>query len=124
MIHIDLPGRKTVFASSSYWHTSHKLATVRVTGNLIGYTFAALLTYFIIFLLHVFTHVVQPIIFRKYTPGVITAVLVVLPYSLYGFHRLFNEELISGGVFSSSLLIGALLVVPIILCLRELGTVL
>jgi len=77
-----------------------------------------------ILLLHIFTHVVQPIIFRKYTPGVITAVVVVLPYSLYGFHRLFKEEFISGGVFSSSLLIGALLFVPIILGVRQLGKVL
>ena len=43
MIHIDLPGRKMVFASSLYWRSSHKLPTVRVTRLLIADIFAALL---------------------------------------------------------------------------------
>jgi Protein of unknown function with HXXEE motif len=74
-----------------------------------------------IFLVHVFTHIAQPIMFRKYTPGLITSVLVVLPYSLYAFHRLFKDGLMGGDDFTSSLLIGALLVVPIILGVRQIG---
>src|SRR5437763_1782080 len=54
MIHIDLPARKTLFASSTYWRSSHKLATVRVTRLLIADIFAALLP----LLHHVFNHVI------------------------------------------------------------------
>jgi len=35
------------------------------------------------FLLHTFTHVAWAVIFRAYTPGLITAVLVVAPVSLF-----------------------------------------
>lgn len=74
-----------------------------------------------IFLLHVCTHVAQPLLLRTYTPGAITAVLVVLPYSLYAFHRLFSDQLISGDDFTLSLVIGGLLAIPILLGVRQLG---
>jgi hypothetical protein len=77
-----------------------------------------------IFLLHVFTHVAQPIMFRKYTPGLITAVFVVLPYSLYAIHRLFKDGSMNEDAFTTSILVGALLVGPIILGVRQIGKML
>ena len=77
-----------------------------------------------IFLLHVFTHVAQPIIFRKYTPGLITTVFVVLPYSLYAFHRLFKDGLMSEDALTTSMLVGVSLVGPIILGVRQIGKML
>jgi hypothetical protein len=77
-----------------------------------------------IFFLHVFTHLVQPIIFRAYTPGVITAVLLVLPYSLYTFRRLFQAHLLDQGDFGATLLLGALMIVPAILGACQLGKLL
>ncbi len=74
-----------------------------------------------IFLLHVVTHVAQTLLLHSYTPGVITAVLVVLPYSLYAFHHLFSDRLISEDDVNASLLIGALLAIPILLGVRQLG---
>ncbi len=68
-------------------------------------------------------HVAQTVFFRRYTPGLITALLVVLPYSLYGFHRLFTANLISGDSFMTSILVGALLFVPLILVASQLGKV-
>lgn len=46
-------------------------------------------------LLHVFTHLGQSIYCKSYTPGVITGLIVVLPYSLYLFYRMLNEGVVS-----------------------------
>ena len=77
-----------------------------------------------IFFVHVFGHVAQSLFMRAYTPGVITAVLVVLPYSLYGFHRLFAAHLIDDTDFTTTLLIGALLFVPLVVAANQLGKLL
>lgn len=45
----------------------------------------------VIVFLHVFTHAGQALLLRMYTPGVITAITVTLPYSLYLFYRLEAE---------------------------------
>jgi hypothetical protein len=49
---------------------------------------------------------------------------VVLPYSLYGFHRLFTAHLIDGNSFTTLVLVGALLFVPLVLAARQLGKLL
>ncbi len=77
-----------------------------------------------IFLVHILGHVAQTMFFRQYTPGLITALLVVLPYSLYGFHRLFTANLVGGDSFTTSILIGALLLAPLLLAVRQLGKLL
>ena len=76
-----------------------------------------------IFLVHILGHVAQTMFFRRYTPGLITALLVVLPYSLYGFHRLFTANLVGGDSFTTSILVGALLLAPLLLAVRQLGKV-
>ena len=77
-----------------------------------------------IFFVYVFGHVGQSLFFRAYTPGVITAVLVVLPYSLYGFHRLFAANLIDSNGFTTLVLVGALLFVPLVLAASQVGKLL
>ncbi|HLZ80332.1 MAG TPA: HXXEE domain-containing protein [Ktedonobacteraceae bacterium] len=77
-----------------------------------------------IFLIHVMGHVIFLIYFRRYTPGLITAVVIVLPYSLYAFHRLFSANLVGSESFNISLLVGALLLVPLLLVVRQLGKLL
>lgn len=54
---------------------------------------AALHLYF----LHVFTHVGQALYLKSYTPGIITAVFPVLPYSLYAYYRLLSEGVVGFG---------------------------
>lgn len=76
------------------------------------------------FFLHAFAHIAQPLILRRYTPGVTTAILVILPYSLYTFHRLFEEGLISHEDFRKALLAGAMGVVPLIVGSRQVGKLL
>lgn len=61
---------------------------------------------------NVFTHVGQAIIVRGYVPGVVTAVLLLLPYTLYTYHRLLQEQ-IDWNLIGNSLLVSAILV-PVI----------
>src|ERR1051326_4325814 len=88
-------------------------ATLQSTG-----LFTVLLA---VFFLHFFTHLVQPILFRAYTPGLITAVVIVLPYSLYALHRLFQAHALGQDDFGFTLLLAAVLIVPAILGARQLG---
>ena len=67
-----------------------------------------------VFFLHVFTHLGQSIYLRKYTPGVVTAVLLVLPYSLYAYYRLLNDGIVTTEDIGWSLLV-VLLLLPFVL---------
>jgi hypothetical protein len=40
-------------------------------------------------------HIVSTIRFRLYSPGVITATLITLPFSFYLFHRALNENILT-----------------------------
>jgi hypothetical protein len=73
-----------------------------------------------ILLLHVFTHLAQTIYLRMYTPGVVTGVLVTLPYSIYFFYRLINEEIVTlKEVFIYAPL--GLVLLPIVLLGHKIG---
>jgi hypothetical protein len=65
-------------------------------------------------LLHVFSHIAQSAALKKYTPGVITAVVFVLPYSLYVFHRFFWGGVIGLPAVILSLAAGAVIILPVI----------
>lgn len=82
--------------------------------------FFIFLSFNTLFFLHVFTHVAQSLYLKMYTPGVVTAVLIVLPYSLLLFHRLLSEKLVTWGEILLSIPVG-LLVVPLVLVGHELG---
>lgn len=73
-----------------------------------------------LFLLHVFTHVGQSIYLKMYTPGVISAVIFVLPYTLYVFHTLLSKELVTWTEVLYSVPVGFILI-PIVLIGHELG---
>jgi len=70
--------------------------------------------------IHVFTHLAQSIFVKSYTPGVVTGLLVVLPYSLYLFYRMLDQELVT----MKQILLYAptgLLVIPLVLLGHKLG---
>ncbi|XID94867.1 HXXEE domain-containing protein [Paenibacillaceae bacterium WGS1546] len=73
-----------------------------------------------VLLLHVFTHVGQTILIRKYTIGVATAVLIALPYTLYLFYRLTKEEVVTWGQIFLSVPVG-FTIVPIVYFGHRLG---
>lgn len=70
--------------------------------------------------LHVFTHIGQSLLFRTYTPGVVTAVVLVLPYSLYTYYRLFAEGWVSWSMIGETLPY-SLLVIPVLYAALTLG---
>jgi hypothetical protein len=49
----------------------------------------------LIFFIHVFTHIGQAILFRSITPGVITSIVIVFPYSIILFHALLKNQMIT-----------------------------
>ncbi|MEK4852567.1 HXXEE domain-containing protein [Paenibacillus sp. FSL H7-0756] len=67
-----------------------------------------------VFLLHVFTHLAQTIVLKLYTPGVVTAVLVAFPYSLYAFYRLLHDGVVSEADIGWSLLLMLMLTPPLV----------
>jgi len=73
-------------------------------------------------LIHVFTHLGQSIYLKSYTPGVITGLIVILPYSLYLFYRMLDEELLS----IKEILLYApsgLILIPLVLLGHKLGKI-
>ena len=44
-------------------------------------------------------HIASTIRFRMYSPGVVTAILITLPFSFYLFRRALRENMISGAQF-------------------------
>lgn len=73
-----------------------------------------------ILFLHVFTHVGQSLYIKMVTPGVITSIFIVLPYSAYLFYRLLNEGLIDWNLILLSIPIG-LLIIPVVLVGHFIG---
>lgn len=83
-----------------------------VLAVLFSFTFLFLML-LAVFFGHVFTHIGQTLILKRYTPGVLTAIILVFPYSSYAYYRLLSEHIISGTEIFWSL-IGAILILPIL----------
>ncbi|WP_354669964.1 HXXEE domain-containing protein [Paenibacillus sp. BSR1-1] len=73
-----------------------------------------------VFFIQSFSHIGQTIIFRSYTPGVITALFIVIPYSFLSYYRLFELGLIDGHLLFKSIPL-SILMVPIFLIGNLLG---
>ena len=82
------------------------------------YAYAALLG---ILFLHVFTHIAQAVIFAGYTPGLVGAVVVVIPAAIYIYKRLFEENLLTIKSAILTALIGLVLFVPGALLAQQIG---
>ncbi|MEH6945123.1 HXXEE domain-containing protein [Bacillus sp. JJ722] len=48
-----------------------------------------------VFFLHAFTHMGQSILFRSVTPGVVTSIIIILPYSLILYRALLTNQIIT-----------------------------
>jgi hypothetical protein len=73
------------------------------------------------FFAHGFGHLGQSIVLRRYVPGVITSVVLVLPYGLMLYGRLLGEGIIDLSGLSIYVLLGAVLMVPFILGMHTAG---
>jgi len=70
---------------------------------------------------HVFSHVGQLILFRKYTPGVVTAVLIVLPNMLYILNRIIAIYHFPISTLFFLSVLGILLFLPVVLSAHKVG---
>lgn len=74
----------------------------------------------LVFFLHAFTHIGQSIILRSITPGVITSLLVIIPYSIVLYRSLFENEVITWEVILVCLPF-CLLIIPVALLAHWIG---
>jgi hypothetical protein len=70
------------------------------------------------FFVHGFGHVGQVIVFKRYVPGVITSVLLVIPYGFIMFTRLTSEGIVGLPSLLGYLVLGAVVVAPFILLMH------
>lgn len=73
------------------------------------------------FYIHAFGHLASAIVLRRYTPGVITSLLVVLPFSRYVYRRLSQAGIISKSDWKQSKITGSLILGPFLIGLRRLA---
>jgi len=78
-----------VFVSSSTYMASQYINHGPL-GNI--HLFTVMLS---IFFLHVFTHIGQSVFLRSITPGVITSIFIVFPYSILLFNSLIKNQIIT-----------------------------
>ena len=82
------------------------------------YIYASLLG---ILFLHVHSHIGEGILFRGYSPGVITAILVIIPGALIIYRALFQASLLTPKSAVISALAGLLFFIPGLLLAHQLG---
>jgi hypothetical protein len=73
------------------------------------------------YFLHSFTHLGQSIILKKYTPGVITAITVVFPASVFIYVKLFNFKLLNLREALITAFIGLAIFVPLIVIVNRVS---
>ncbi|HEY6189873.1 MAG TPA: HXXEE domain-containing protein [Pyrinomonadaceae bacterium] len=85
------------------------------------YAYASLLG---VLFLHVFTHIAQAILIGGYAPGVIGAVVAIIPGSLYLYKRLFEVKLLTLKSAIVTALVGFALFVPGAMLAHQVGRML
>lgn len=73
------------------------------------------------YFLHAFVHLGQSLVFRGYTPGLITAVLLVIPTSLYLYWRLLLTPLVDAGIAVATGVFGIVVFVPIVVGAKKVA---
>ncbi|MBS4196667.1 HXXEE domain-containing protein [Lederbergia citri] len=97
------------------------LTTINTAINFpTGENFLLYTAIFNVFFLQAFSHIGQTIIFRGYTPGVITAIFIVVPYSILTYYLFFEMGLIDGYLLFKSIPL-SILMVPVFLIGNLLG---
>ncbi|MBB6452680.1 hypothetical protein HNQ94_001126 [Salirhabdus euzebyi] len=74
----------------------------------------------LIFFLHAFTHIGQSIFFRGLTPGALTSMVVIIPYSIFLFDSLIENNILSWNMIWSSIPF-VFLVIPVLLVAHGIG---
>lgn len=74
----------------------------------------------LVFFLHAFTHIAQSLILRSITPGVITSIIVILPYSFFLYQCLLVNEVITWSMIFVCLPF-CIFILPILLIAHWIG---
>ncbi|HEX8143831.1 MAG TPA: HXXEE domain-containing protein [Pyrinomonadaceae bacterium] len=85
------------------------------------YAYASLLG---VLFLHVFTHIAQAVLIGGYVPGLIGAVLAIIPGTLYIYRRLFEAELLTLQSAAVTALLGFILFIPGAMLAHQIGRML
>ena len=73
------------------------------------------------YFLHAFGHLIQSFILRGYTPGLVTAIVLVIPVSLYLYWRLLAADLLDTRIATVTCVVGFLLFAPIVVGAKTLS---
>jgi hypothetical protein len=73
------------------------------------------------FTLHVVTHLLQALWFGGYTPGLVTALIVIPPASLVIYRRLHRATGLTLSAALLNALVGGLLLLPVVLAAHQVG---
>ncbi len=73
------------------------------------------------FFLHGLMHMGQALALRKYIPAIISSGLIVIPYGLILYRRLITEGIVNVPKLLVYFLFGAVLVIPFILVMHQVG---
>lgn len=82
------------------------------------YAYAAFLG---VLFLHVFTHIAQAFLFGGYVPGLVGAVVAIIPAALYIYGRLFRAGLLTAKSAAATALLGLALFVPGVMLAHQVG---
>jgi hypothetical protein len=74
-----------------------------------------------LFVGHSVTHVGLTILFRGYTPGVITAVVLIPPMGVYLYRRLLESSLVTWRTAIAAAIFGMLAFLPVVLAAQYIG---
>lgn len=72
------------------------------------------------FALNIITHPLQALYLRKYVPGLITSILVILPYNIHLFNSLYQEAVLNLLTLVLSVIV-AILFIPLLLLSHKIA---
>lgn len=73
------------------------------------------------FFLHGFVHLGQAIVLRRYTPALITSVVIVIPYGLVLFQQLLDKRIVHLPGLLINFLLAIILMLPFMLVMHQVG---
>lgn len=97
-------------------------ATIAGTFDPRGYGMVVYSTALAGYFLHAFIHIARSMVFRAYTPGVVTAVVVVIPVSLGLYWWLFESALVDTRLVITTGFFGLSLFVPVVVVANRLSS--
>ena len=72
------------------------------------------------FALNIFSHPIQTLYFRSYTPGILTSIILIIPYYILFFYRFYNTDSFTmGSIFRAVIVM--ILFIPLFFFSHKIG---